>query len=39
MWTVDLSSIMGDVTPIGLTLLGIAAAITGYRIVKSLLRR
>ncbi|GER94661.1 hypothetical protein A45J_2425 [hot springs metagenome] len=39
MWNVDLSGIMGDVTPVGLALLGIAAAITGYRVVKSLLRR
>ena len=39
MWTVDLSSIMGDVVPVGLALLGVAAAITGYRIVKSLLRK
>jgi|GEM_PF-4095373 len=39
MWEVDVSSIMGDIVPVGLALLGVAAAITGYRIVKSLLRR
>lgn len=37
MWTVDLSGIMADITPVGLALLAVAAAITGYRLVRSIL--
>jgi hypothetical protein len=39
MWTVDVSSISGDVTTVGAAILSIAALILGYRIVKGLVKR
>ncbi len=38
-WTVDLSSVTGDITTIGLAILGLVALIFGFRVVRRMLGR